>query len=86
MLHFGGESDGNYPKRPKNLDGTTVENPFQVNGEALTSTNYLDVTLTVTNHAVIKKPCNKRKHMKVNSYKLSELRNFPHYESQLSWV
>ena len=34
VLYFDDESDGIYPKRLKNLDGSTVENPFQVNGEA----------------------------------------------------
>jgi len=86
ILYFDGESDGIYPKRLKNLDGSTVENPFQVNGEALTSADYLDVTLTVTNHGIVYTPYNKREHMKVNNRKLSEFRNFPHCDSQLSWV
>ena len=86
VLYFDDESDGIYPKRLKNLDGSTVENPFQVNGEALTSADYLDVTLTVTNHGIVYTPYNKREHMKVNNRKLSEFRNFPHCDSQLSWV
>ena len=49
-LYFDGESDRIYPKRRKNLDGSTVENPFQVNGKALISSGYLDVTPTVTNN------------------------------------
>ena len=59
---------------------------IKVNGEALTSADYLDVTLTVTNHGIVYTPYNKREHMKVNNRKLSEFRNFPHCDSQLSWV
>ena len=60
--------------------------PSQVNGEALTSTDYWDVTFTVTDHGTIYTPCNKREHMRVNNHKLSEFRNLPHCESQLSWA
>ena len=28
VLYLDDDSDGIYPKRPKNLDGTTLENPF----------------------------------------------------------
>ena len=72
VLYFDGESDGIYPKRLKNLNGSTVQNSFQVTGEALTSADYLDVKFTATNHGIIYTPYNKREHMKVNNRKLSE--------------
>ena len=74
------------PKGLKNLGGSTVENPFQVNGEALTSAGYLDMAFTATNHGIAHTPYNKREHMGVRNRRVFELRNFPHYESQLSWV
>ena len=64
----------------------TLESPFQVTGEALASTDYLDVALKVTNHGNTHTPHNKREHMRVNYRELFEFRNFPQHETQLSWV
>ena len=43
VLYFDGESDRIYPKRLKNLDGPTVENPFQVNDMALAYADYFEL-------------------------------------------
>ena len=84
ILYKTPEKDGIYPSRL--LDkGKIIEEPLKLNAEIADEVNFLDVTVTTGNRAknITFKNYDKREYLIVNGKKLSELRNFPDFETKL---
>jgi len=86
IMYFEEDKDGIYPKVLTDTDGRQIKDPLELEGEMGDQCDFLDSTVSIDglNNRTTWTLFDKRRAMKVDETPMSQLRNFPHWDTMLS--